>query len=166
VWRRGQWRIFDQDIFASFLSDSLNPIAANDLILTLYSLAKIRHGTVVLINDGSELGQLKKGSVAGEDGSISRNLINQFIGRTVTELKNSGDLIRLLSSDGLTIINQGGELVDTGFIIDISGTEQQVTGGGRTTAATAASFHGKVIKVLEDDLISLYENGECIYKFG
>lgn len=165
--RKGGWAIFDPDIFRSFLADSIEPSAADDLLWTLYALSKSRHGTVVLIyNKGArQLASLKKGSVGGDD-PVVRLLVDGVKGRTITELKQSGTVHRILSSDGLTVFNRRGKLVDTGFIIDTSHVREIVTGGGRTTAASAASFFGKVIKVSQDGPIELYQEGRLIYRFG
>ena len=59
-----------------------------------------------------------------------------------------------------------GKLLEAGFIIDTSHAREMVTGGGRTTAAIAASFFGKVIKVSQDGPIELYEDGRLVYRFG
>jgi hypothetical protein len=93
-------------------------------------------------------------------------LIERVKKRGVSELKQSGTLLRILSSDGLTVFNAKGKLLDTGFIIDTSHAREMVAGGGRTTAACAASHFGKVIKVSQDGPIELYENGRMIYRFG
>lgn len=165
--RKGGWSIFDPDIFRSFLADSLEPAAADDLLWTLYALSKSRHGTVVLIHNGrsKKLATLKKGSVGGDD-PVGRLLVNGVKGRTITELKQAGTLLRLLSADGITVFSRSGKLVETGFIIDTSHAHEVVTGGGRTTAASAASFFGKVIKVSQDGPIELYDRGRVIYRFG
>jgi hypothetical protein len=81
-------------------------------------------------------------------------------------LKRSGELSRILSSDGLTLFNRKGELLNTGVIIDTSKAHDLVTGGGRTTAANAASHFGRVIKVSEDGPVELYFEGRNIYRFG
>jgi len=165
--RKGGWSIFDPDIFRSFLADCMEPTVADDLIWTVYALSKSRHGTVVLIfNKGvRHLAALKKGSVGGDD-PVGRLLVEGMKGRTITELKQAGTIHRILSSDGLTVFNRVGKLVDTGFIIDTSHARDGVTGGGRTTAASAASFFGKVIKVSQDGPIDLYQDGKLIYRFG
>lgn len=165
--RKGDWAIFDPDIFRSFLADCMEPSAADDLLWTAYALSKSRHGTVVLIfNRGARhLAALKKGSVGGDD-PVGRLLVDGVKGRTITELKQAGTIHRILSSDGLTVFNRSGKLVDTGFIIDTSHAREVVTGGGRTTAASAASFFGKVIKVSQDGPIDLYQDGKLIYRFG
>lgn len=167
VRRKGGWAIFDPDIFRSFLADSMEPSVADDLIWTAYALSKSRHGTVVLVfNKGArKLATLKKGSVGGDD-PVGRLLVDGVKGRTITELKQAGSIHRILSSDGLTVFNMHGKLVDTGFIIDTSHAREVVTGGGRTTAASAASFFGKVIKVSQDGPIDLYQDGTLIYRFG
>jgi len=167
VRRKGGWAIFDPDIFRSFLEDSVDQTSADDLLWTVYALSKSRHGTVIMIHSGSakQLASLKKGSVGGED-PVGRLLINGVKGRTITELKQASTLLRLLSSDGITVFSRTGKLIETGFIIDTSHAMEVVTGGGRTTAASAASFFGKVIKVSQDGPIELYDNGRQIYRFG
>lgn len=165
--RKGVWVIFDPDIFRSFLADSIENEAIDDLLWTIYAVSKQRHGTVILIHAGTprHLTTLKKGSVGGDD-PIGRLLISQVKGQTIAELKQSGILLRILSSDGMTVLDNRGKLLEAGFIIDTSHAREMVTGGGRTTAAIAASFFGKVIKVSQDGPIELYQNGKLVYRFG
>ena len=167
VRRKGGWCIFDPDIFRAFLAGVLDVSTADDLLWTAYALSKSRHGTVILIYGDikKRLATLKKGSVGGDD-PVCRTLIDRAKGKKVAELKKSGTLFRILSSDGLTVFNRNGRLLETGFIIDTSHVREIVTGGGRTTAASAASFFGKVIKVSQDGHIELYEEGRMIYRFG
>jgi hypothetical protein len=167
VRRKGMWAVFDPDIFRSFLGGSLEPAAIDDLLWTVYALSKIRTGTVILIHGEStrRLARLKKGSVGGDD-PIGRLLIRRVKRRTVSELKQAGTLQRILTADGMTVFDRGGKLVETGFIIDTSHAREVVIGGGRTTAATAASHFGKVIKVSQDGPIELYQDGRLIYRFG
>ena len=167
VWRKGSWSLFDPDIFRSFLSGHLDAKEAEALIMTVYALSKLRLGTIVLIAGENVLvsGDLQKGTTSGKD-SLSQVLINFFRSKTISGLKHSGELISILSSDGMTMFNKDGELVDAGIIINTCTTPGLVTGGGRTTAATAASMHGKVIKVSEDGPIELYDRGQCVYRFG
>ena len=167
VRRKGVWAIFDPDIIRSFLADSIDAAAVDDLLWTVYALSKIRHGTVILVyNQGvRQLAALKKGSVGGDD-PIGRLLISHVKGKSLGELKQSGTLLRLLSSDGMTVFDHRGKLLETGFIIDTSHAREVVSGGGRTTAASAASFFGKVIKVSQDGPVELYQDGRLVYCFG
>ncbi|PLY01955.1 MAG: hypothetical protein C0623_04800 [Desulfuromonas sp.] len=166
LWRKGYWGIFDPDIMREFLAKKLNKRSIENLIWTMYALSKSRHGTVVLITDDQkDLDALRMGSIGGRD-PLSRALIKHVRGRKIGTLKRSGELSRILSSDGLTVINRKGEVLDTGVIIDTSKVSDLVTGGGRTTAATAASHFGPVIKVSEDGQIVLFRNGQQIYHFG
>jgi hypothetical protein len=167
VRRRGGWAVFDPDIIRSFLSGSIIAEAVDDLLWTVYALSRIRHGTVILIyNRGArQLADLKKGSVGGDD-PIGRLLVSRVKGRAIGDLKQSGTLLRILSSDGMTVFNKNGRLLETGFIIDTSHARDVVTGGGRTTAASAASCFGKVIKVSQDGPIELYQGGRQVYRFG
>jgi len=169
LWRKGNWSIFDPSIFHDFLKDILMSESLRDaLIWTVYSISKIRHGTLILIGDINEttVNSIKKGSVAG-DHNLSNDLIGLFAKKSICDLKSSNELMRILTSDGLTIVNCAGKIIDTGIITDTSKIRNgSATGGGRTTAAIAASNHGKVIKVSEDGPISLYHDEKLIYKFG
>jgi hypothetical protein len=167
VWRKGSWSLFDPDIFRFFLSGHLEPNQLEALIMTVYVLSKLRLGALVLISGDDVLntGDLQKGSVGGKD-VISQLIVGFFKRKTISSLKHSGELISILSSDGMTLFNDGGELVDAGIILNTCTTPGVATGGGRTTAAIAASFFGKVIKVSEDGPIELFENGACLYRFG
>ena len=167
VRRKGIWAIFDPDIFRSFLAGSINMEAIDELIWTVYALSKERHGTVILIYalGKRKLAALKKGSVGGDD-RVGRLLIGRVKGRAIGDLKQAGILLRILSADGMTVFNTNGKLMETGFIIDTSHAREVVTGGGRTTAASAASCFGKVIKVSQDGPIELYQDGRSVYRFG
>ena len=166
VWRKGVWSIFDPDVFHTFFEKELAAEVINDLLWTVYSLSKTRHGTLILITSENKLQDFKNGSVAG-DHALSKELIERAKNRSISSLKSEGELIRMLSADGLTIINVSGKLKDTGVITDTSIiTKRKAFGGGRTIAAIAASSLGKVIKVSEDGPIELYENESRRYRFG
>lgn len=167
VRRKGLWAIFDPELIRSFLTDSIDADSIDDLLWTVYAVSKQRHGTVILIHAGTprHLATLKKGSVGGDD-PIGHLLTRQVRGQTIAQLKENGTLLRILSSDGMTVLDKQGKLLEAGFIIDTSHAREMVTGGGRTTAAIAASFFGKVIKVSQDGPIELYRDGELIYRFG
>lgn len=166
VWRKGAWGVYDPDIYRGFLAGHLEKRSIDYLVWSIYSLSKARHGTVILVaNDDADLDALRKGSVGGND-PLSRALIRHVRGTKIGTLKRSGELTRILSSDGLTVINRKGELLDTGVIVDTSKASHFVTGGGRTTAATAASHFGSVIKVSEDGPVELYRDGKRLYRFG
>lgn len=166
LWRKGYWGIYDPDILREFLSGKLEKRSIEHLVWSVYALSKARHGTVILVADGkTDLDALRKGSVGGRD-PLSRALVRHVRGTKIGALQRSGELSRILSSDGLTVINRKGELLDTGVIIDTSRVSELVTGGGRTTAATAASHFGSVIKVSEDGPLELFRDGRSIYRFG
>ena len=131
VRRKGVWAIFDPDIFRNFLSGSISDDAIDDLLWTVYAVSKLRHGTVILIHGGTNkhLATLKKGSVGGTD-PIGRLLISQVKGVTINNLKKSGMLLRILSSDGIAVLDTNGKLVEAGFIIDTSPTGHQFPGVG------------------------------------
>lgn len=170
-WRRGTWFIFDPEIFAGFLGMSQNEKPFLDLVSTVYALSRTRHGTVILINDGSDLSDFWFTSTA-VGSALAKAVIHRVKNKRVGELRRSGQLMGILSSDGLTVIDRTGRLVDTGVIVktkprkgDRTG-QRQKAGGGRTAAARVASIYGPVIKVSEDGPIDLFSNGTSIYCIG
>jgi len=166
VWRKGVWGVYDPAIFREFLAGKLDKRSVDCLVGSIYALSKSRHGTVVLIaDDETDLDALRKGSVGGRE-SLSRALVEHVRGSKLGVLERSGELSRILSSDGMTVINRKGELLDTGVIVDTSQVKGLVTGGGRTTAASAASHFGLVVKVSEDGPVELYRAGKRVYRFG
>ena len=167
VRRKGAWTIFEPDILRAFLAGSIDSESADELLWTVYALSKARHGTVILIYDQGprQLAALKKGSVGGDD-PVGKLLIDRVKGRTIADLKQTGILLRILTADGMSVLGPDGRLMETGFIIDTSHAREMVTGGGRTTAAHAASYFGKVIKVSQDGPIELYHDGRMVYRFG
>jgi hypothetical protein len=63
VWRKGNWSLYDPDIFRSFLSEHLKAKEIKALIATAYSLSKLRFGAIILIADKNILasGDFQKG---------------------------------------------------------------------------------------------------------
>lgn len=167
LWRKGSWSLFDPDIFALFLKKSLNKTSITILTWAIYALSKMRVGTIVLVTD-IERATLKtrtRGHVGGNEPSAGP-LMRNMKGRTIKTLKDNDELIGILASDGLTVFDKQGHLIDSGIIFDTSITPKVVVGGGRTTASSAASTLGKVIKVSEDGPIELYDDGVMLYRFG
>lgn len=168
VWRKGVWSIFDLQVFRSFLSGKLDPAFIDGLAWAVYSLSKMRHGTVVLICDTPKwkASSARVGSV-GSNCDVATMLIGHAVTKDIGTLGRDGDLLRFLSSDGLTVFDSAGKLVDTGVIVKTSLGKQDVpAGGGRTVAASSASSLGPVIKVSEDGPIDLFEGGVSVYRFG
>ena len=56
----------------------------------------------------------------GGDDPIGRFLIGRVKKRSISELKKAGVLLRILSSDGMTVFNKTGRLMEAGFIFDKS----------------------------------------------
>jgi DNA integrity scanning protein DisA with diadenylate cyclase activity len=68
--------------------------------------------------------------------------------------------------DGGIVLDRDCNLLAFGAILrhqDLTDFHPENIEGGRTTAAIAASRFGHVLKVSEDGLISLFQNGKCIW---
>ncbi len=170
IWRKGRWIIFNPHLFRTFIGEDFPRKNLHALYKAVYALSKIRHGALILIldkNNENRYLEIKQGSVAG-DHDLSKELINSNKNKHINDLKEDNSLIRMLSSDGLTVIDSMGKLIDANVVIDTSEIpeKKEKFGGGRTIAAYAASQLGKVIKVSEDGPIDFFEKDEKIYRFG
>jgi len=80
---------------------------------------------------------------------------------------NTELLIRIISSDGASIIGKDGKLKYYGCIVNLEkvGKEKQQASGTGENAAKILSDNGTAIKVSKDGLIKIFFNsGECVLK--
>ncbi|UZP68738.1 hypothetical protein N1030_07140 [Desulfovibrio mangrovi] len=166
VYRKGKWRIFDNRVIDGCfgVSNDFSPWKM------MYSLSKIRRGTVFVVT--RNLGKIKKDGfikkhIDGGNGVLDVILKNMKK-KSVIDVCDSGELMRILTTDGMTLIKKGfTKLLDVNVIVNTSKSPKgEIGGGGRSTAALAASVYGVSAKVSEDGPISIFKNGKCIYSVG
>lgn len=165
-WRRGSWFVFDPAVYRQFLEDFLNEDYIPDVIWAVYTMSKMRKGAVILINKGKSLKGLKATSIRDDEEGFGEAVFKSVRGKDVSRLKKTGELLGILSSDGLTVISGAGKLTDTGVIVKTDLMEHGGRGGARAAAARAASKYGPVIMVSEDGPIELHLDGRPIYRTG
>ena len=89
-----------------------------------------------------------------------REILHLLEGRTATDLDQSV-LSTLASLDGAIVVDRDGRLLAAGAILRHPQSDELLQGGfiegARTTAATAASRFGPVLKVSEDGEITFYD---------
>ena len=170
IWRRGAWKLFSEDSFINFLSPTIEESTAKLIAKISYSMSKTRHGTILLIPDDetSYIDGFLQRPVTDETSSPSR--LTQWIISTITKqnistLLTNRDIINILSTDGTTVFNKRGLLINTGIMAKIT-DESQLHGGARTAAAKSASQHGRVVKISEDGPIEFYYKGDLICTIG
>jgi len=69
--------------------------------------------------------------------------------------------------DGAIVMDRQATLLAFGAILRhplAADKRLHATEGGRTTAALAASWFGRVLKISEDGLISFFQQGECVWE--
>ncbi|UZP68536.1 hypothetical protein N1030_06075 [Desulfovibrio mangrovi] len=167
VYRRGKWRIFDCSVIDKAVCGSAYDV---EPWKCFYSLSKIRKGSVVLFTDRFDQieneGFVKKhiDSGSGVFEAIRRSV--KMCGIRV--VADSGELLRILTTDGMVVFSSDfSQVLDINAIVDTSkAPTDEVGGGGRSTAAAAASKYGVAVKVSEDGPVSIYREGRCIYKVG
>ena len=110
---------------------------------------------------------LIKGSVGS--GPLATALAARVRNRSILELRASGELEGILSSDGVLQLSPEGEVLHIGAVVNTDLAVRGLSGGGRTMAASAASHRqlkSRVIKVSQDGTIDLFEAGRSVYRFG
>jgi len=124
----------------------------------------MRFGALLLLAREAETRPSVAGNIGGE--GISDALKAAAKGKVISNTIASNEALGILTSDGLTTIDCKGQILSAGEIIDIhSGHDTQISGGGRTQAAVAASKYGLAIKISEDGPISLFKDGKLQIKF-
>lgn len=159
-WEKNKWHLREKEQIERILIERM--LCENDfahsITKVIFTLSELHMGSLILIT------QDKAPSVKGK---IDNTLLGVSLYQAIKdmgykELIKSNRILGLLSSDGLTVFNKNGDVIDCGSIIDLSGGNGQVTGGGRTQAASIASNYGISIKISEDGPISVFEKGSCI----
>ena len=169
LWRRNRWYLFEQQIIRDFLASiGVSADLANQLAIIAFAMSGARHGAVIMIARESQKTRiLIKGSVGS--GPLATALAARVRNRSILELRASGELEGILSSDGVLQLSPEGEVLHIGVVVNTDLAVRGLSGGGRTMAASAASHRqlkSRVIKVSQDGTIDLFEAGRSVYRFG
>lgn len=176
TFRHGNWHLLDLRAKYERWRNAVDaPDVAARLFQSALDLAEARQGAlfVVLRDPASTLPQLvaaadQLGTSAQphEEGRTTRHeLLSMMAGRSVGTIDESV-LFALASMDGATVTDRDGRLLGVGAIL-LHPAESQaghawVSEGARSTAASAASRFGPVLKVSQDGVITFYD-GERIW---
>lgn len=174
LFRRGQWFFIDSNVFDFSLVDEVDYAYSIDPWRVFYSLSKIRKGAAALVVDDSNLKSYENlhiGHVAKDQemfDAVAKGITNSSVSR----LCETGELLRVLTTDGMTIFSKTfKEIKDFTVIVDTSSAAKSTGckeegGGGRTTAVCASSKYGFGIKVSEDGPITIFHKEKRMYKVG
>jgi hypothetical protein len=164
-WVKGHWHFLDRGLIEEIVVRSgLSNADAHSIVAALLTLSELRMGGLLLVLDSED----KRPPAAGhiDRSNLGKSLFSITEGNAVGDLAQTGALVGILSSDGLTTVRKDGKLVGAGEIINVEATSGSiVTGGGRTQAAKSASRFGLAIKVSADGPVSLFMNGEQLISF-
>ena len=174
IFRRGKWFFIDSEILNVATTDLEIQDTQIDPWRIIYSLSKIRKGAAILCVDDSKSEQYKQltiGHVTKEEDMF--NAVQTGITNcSLEKLCITGELIRVLTTDGMTIFDEEfSRILDFTVIVDTSSDSndnncKEKGGGGRTTAVCASSKYGIATKVSEDGPISAFYDGDELYKVG
>lgn len=144
----------------------INDKIAESILISITSLSQQRLGTVILIPKNTKQSVPKRAYIDGSE--VGEKLREIVVGETIDRLSEMQTVSNILSSDGITVIDVDGRIVDSGLVINLNnpGTQfKQISGGGRTQAAQIASLDGLAIKVSEDGPISVFQEGLEVFRF-
>lgn len=162
-WENNYWRLRDKEQLKEILVEQIKTekLFADNITKTILTLSELHMGSLILITDGGIPETISKIDTT----PLGKELYEGIYSASYRDLIDSNRILGLLSSDGLTVFNTKGIVIDCGSIINLSSeNKSSIAGGGRTQAAIIASLYGIAIKVSEDGPITVYKNGECILK--
>ena len=167
------WHLLDLKAKYEIWSDAVgNPSLALRLFQIALDLADAREGALFcvlrdpddavpqLVAPADRLDLPARPELAGAVPVSRREILHLLEGRTATDLDQSV-LSTLASLDGAIVVDRDGRLLAAGAILRHPQSDELLQGGfiegARTTAATAASRFGPVLKVSEDGEITFYD---------
>lgn len=161
-WERNQWRLREkQQLENIFLRNGCIDEFAKLISKIIFTLSELHMGSLILITNKD---------IPQSIGKIDESELGQALYKIIEEhncedLKKNNKILRLLSSDGLTVFDKKGDILECGSIIDLSsGSGNRIAGGGRTQAAQTASEYGIAVKISEDGPITVFKEKETILK--
>lgn len=171
TFRHGNWHLLDlRAKYQAWVQAVEAPSVAERLFQTALDLAEARQGALfVVLRDPVEalphllapVDRLSSVSDATVNGRGTRHdLLSMMAGRTVGAI-DASVLSALASMDGATVTDRHGRLLGVGAILlhppESHAGHAWVSEGARSTAASAASRFGPVLKVSQDGVITFYD---------
>ena len=173
TYRYGRWQYWNHRHIVTLLKERaraqhVRPAVVGKVVATIYRVALdvsfrrcgglfvvLRNAMLLsqIVRRGDALGDTERNVADQQLDSILRNRKIQFLPRSV--------LVDLSSLDGAVVINNNGQILAYGAILDpkkrgrIRGTE-----GSRTKAAIGASNYGLSVKISSDGDITVYHRGK------
>ncbi len=181
-----RWRLLDIpskfDAWRSAIGASCCPELADKIFQAAINLSEARQGALfVVVRDpvtsGPQLiapADRIQGEIAMDDPEDPDNLSPRLAKRSLHHVVRGQDLTDLDASilealagiDGAVVFDRDGTLLTFGAILRINAESLKVARaveGARTLAALAASYHGPVLKVSEDGLITMFLSGRRVW---
>ncbi|BCS88375.1 hypothetical protein [Pseudodesulfovibrio sediminis] len=173
LFRKGRWYFIDTESVNRSIIERLDK-GVVDPWRIFYSLSKIRKGTAALFAENDDEPGFKEMLVGhvSKDKEMLQAVESGIVVASIDRLCETGELFRILTTDGMTIFTNDFEgIIDFSVIVDTSLASKSAGcknagGGGRSTAVCAGSVFGNALKVSEDGPISVYYHEELIYKIG
>ena len=171
----GRWRLSDVAEKYRLWTEALREEhLARRLFTVALNLSELRRGGLfVVLHDPEMVRELvsSRDLLTHQNGvesprSGSKDQLHYLLrSRRVTEMSPLV-LETVARIDGSIVLDRNANLLSFGAILRhnrLMDVEEEVSEGGRTTAAIMASEFGSVLKVSEDGQISFYQGGRCIW---
>lgn len=182
----GRWRLLDiatkYDAWRHVVGPTPRDLA-DRIFLAALNLAEQRHGALfVILSDPAASMPLLVApedriheEIAADDPDDPDNVLPRLAKRALHHLAHRRNLTdlddsvleALASIDGSVVTDRRGRLLSFGAILRITPEtvlSPRAVQGARTTAALAASFHGPVLKVSEDGVLTMFLGGRRVWE--
>jgi hypothetical protein len=159
TWTRNHWRVRDPRLIVRALSSfGCNATLSQTLTSAAFALSDLRLSALMLVlRDSAAQPEKSHHFDNSELGQALRAAVRQA---NLSELMRRHGGIGILASDGLTILDQTGAVIDAGVIIKNDAEVKLSYGASGTQAGAVASLYGVAIKVSADGPISVFSEGK------
>jgi hypothetical protein len=160
TYKESAWRLRDLPGFAAVVRARL-PVADTALAPALlsYALALARRRISALIWVPDDRHALRRFLLPGTRHRLLARIAGNGRRLSLLEPDHAPAVLRLLTSDGVTVIAAGGQILSYGGIVDIGQVDPDgVTGTGEAVAELLGR-HGLAVKVSQDGTVAVHHGG-------
>lgn len=150
-----KWRLRDYQSLNAYLEHTLNldEKTRKAIIYYVVMCSKSHKSSIIWIPENTDADAIA--SLVGTKNNLFKEKIN------ITEQNHSGIIYRILSSDGVTIIDKSGNVIYCGGIVKLDIKKTGGLIGTGETAAKTLSINGLAIKISQDGNIKIFSDPEC-----
>jgi hypothetical protein len=160
TYKESAWRLRDLPGFTAVVRAHIpaaHPSLASALLSYALALARRRSSALIWVPDSRRA--LRRSLLAGTRHQLTARVAGTGRRLSLLEPDHAAVVLRLLTSDGVTVVAPGGAIFSYGGIVDIGQIDPDgVTGTGEAVAELLGR-HGLAVKVSQDGAVAVHHGG-------